>query len=59
MASERSSPSSLLYPYIKRENGPDEEEDLEEDEDIIFCSEENVSEAAAYINQASKNFKLI
>ena len=51
MASERSSPSSLLYPYIKRENGPEEEED----EDIIFCSEENVSEAAAYINQASKN----
>ena len=52
MASERSSPSSLLYPYIKRENDLEEEQELEEDEDVIFCSEENISEAAAYINQA-------
>ena len=52
MASERSSPSSLLYPYIKRENDLEEEQEFEEDEDVIFCSEENISEAAAYINQA-------
>jgi X breakpoint 2-interacting protein len=47
--SSESSPTSLLYPYVAGgDNGEGQEE---EEEDIIFCSKENVNEAAIYINQ--------
>ncbi|XP_019855052.1 PREDICTED: afadin- and alpha-actinin-binding protein-like isoform X1 [Amphimedon queenslandica] len=56
MASESSvgsSPSSLLYPYL-RHNQP--EEQAEDEEEIIFCTEDNVTEAAIYINQELEVF---
>lgn len=42
-----SSPSSLLYPYTTNTAAEDED-------DVLLCSEENITEGGIYINQVFK-----
>ena len=47
-----SSPSSLLYPYTTNTA-------VEDEDDVLLCSEENITEGGIYINQVFKTSFLI